>query len=189
MMKKIIIYTIVLLVSANLMGQSSKMPITLSYFAPYGINPGLKIGTSHTAKEWRTNAETRLQKLEVSPQVGFWSASAYSNNVHRTFLLDAQLEYRLYTKNEKRYILASVGLGYHLSLESPDLNVNLGTGEINRNRNIAHHFVPTFNAGFGHDLTDKIGYYFKAFVGERFNSTGNDLLFGAELGLSFYLIK
>jgi hypothetical protein len=164
------------------------MPISVGYFAPYFINPGVRVSTAFEIKNWENSSNDKLKTLSVSPQVGFWNVFVYQSEKSNNWALDAQLEYRSYNASRKFYGLASVGLGYHLTLDNSDLNVNIGTGGITPSTNTTHHFVPSIQLGFGQDFNDHLGYYFKIFTGQRFSSSaGNDLLFGGELGLSYYL--
>lgn len=186
--KKILVYLILLFISSNVIGQSSEIPISVGYFAPYGLNIGIKASTAFEINNWEDNA--KLSTLSISPQVGYWSAFAYGNDVNNSLVLDAQLEYRRYNANQTFYGLASAGLGYHLTLENSTIGVDIGTGQLNPSTTTSHHFVPSINLGFGKDFSDKLGFYFKAFTGKRFSSSvGNDFLLGGELGLTFYIIK
>ena len=101
-----------------LSAQPSKSPINIGYFMPYGINAGLKIGTSFEVKTWQSKTNDKWKTLAISPQIGFWSYSVYSNNIHRTLVFGTDLDYKRYTSSGKSYGLASVGLNYHLSLVS-----------------------------------------------------------------------
>ncbi len=188
-MKKLGIVFIVLLTSIQLSAQDASLPIHIGYYAPYGINPGLKIGTGFEIRQWE-NEKEQLRTLSWSPQIGFWSYRVYDNQIHQTLVADVTLDYRYYASSKKIYGLAAVGLGYHATLERSTLGVNLGTGEVTPTTITTHHFVPTATVGFGQDFNSSIGYYFKLFGGQRFNSTvGNDLFVGGELGITYYFNK
>lgn len=184
-MKKTVLYILALLISTNLMGQSSKMPISIGFFAPYGINLGLKVGTALELNKWENSDSDKFQTLSVSPQLGYFTYQSYEN-ISNTIAVETSLDYRRYTNNQSFYGLGAVGLGYHAELQRVDASVNVGTGAITHNTRTNHYFVPTAILGFGKVPVKRLGYYFKGFVGQRINpSVGNALLFGAELGLTF----
>ena len=169
------------------MGQSSKIPISIGYFAPYGVHLGGKIGTSFELKQLEIGNKSKVHSLSISPQLGYFSYFSYTN-VHRGLALDANLDLRRYASNQQFYGLAAIGLSYHSLFEKVSTAVNLGTGETINDVQTTHYFVPTFNLGFGQDPNKWLGYYFKASVGQRINTTvGSSLFVSAELGLTFNL--
>ena len=187
-MKKLIFVFFTICIAINLSAQDTKLPISIAYYTPYAINPGLKIGTAFQLKTINTSGD-KLQTLSVNPQIGFWNSSIYDNNIHRTLVADAHLNYKRYTMNQQFYGLTGIGLSYQLELQRTGLNLDLSTGDSTSDTKSIHSFIPMFNLGFGKDY-DRLGYYFKGFVGQRFAiSDSNSLFAGAELGFTFFLIK
>ena len=188
-MKIIIIILLTIGMSTQLSAQNF-LPISIGYYTPYGVNPGLKIGTYFEWKEWGNTEDNNRKTLSINPKIGYWNAISYSNNVHRTMLIDGSLEYKSYTRNQRFYGLAAVTLGYHLSFERVANSVNIGMGQQTPTIETLHYFVPTLNLGFGQRINDKLEYYFKIDGGQRLNtSTDNDLFVAAELGLVIHFKK
>lgn len=186
-MKSLIIIILLVTTSGQLLAQTTNLPINVSYYAPYGINLGVRIGTSFQWKEWqnKTNDKQRTT-LSISPQIGYWRYSAYGNTIHNTVNLETHLDYKKYF-SPKFYTLVAAGLSYQIEFQRTGSTVDLGTGMITPTSKTVHNIVPMATLGLGID-NDKLGYYFKGFIGQRFASVyGQNLFFGAELGIIFYL--
>lgn len=185
-MKQLTIVILIIAISSQLSAQNTSLPISVGYYAPYGINPGVKIGTSFQWKEWGGEANNKRKTLSISPQIGYWNYSSYGNTIHNAFNLEGHLDYKKYF-TQKVYGLAAAGLSYQMELHRAGLAVDLGTGQITSSTKIIHNLVPMATFGLGRD-NDQLGYYLKGFIGQRFASTdGQNLFVGGELGLTFYL--
>jgi hypothetical protein len=187
-MKRLTIIILFIAISGQLLAQNTNLSINIGYYAPYGINPGVRIGTSFQWKEWQNKANDKRTTLSISPQIGYWNYSAYGNTIHNTFNVEAHLDYKKYF-TERFYGLVAAGLSYQMEFQRTGFVIDLGAGQVTPTTKTVHNIVPMTTLGIGRD-NDLLGYYFKGFIGQRFASAdAQNLFFGAELGLTFYLKK
>ncbi|KAA3636528.1 MAG: hypothetical protein DWQ02_08115 [Bacteroidetes bacterium] len=173
------------LTNLPLKGQNTKMPVSIGYFAPYGVQYGAKAGISIPWKNWesdRKEDQIRSYNLTLDPQIGYFVFPEVQNN----FFLNMELAIRSH-KNEKRFSpMASAGLGYLLGLQKQEGSVNLATGEIDFETTALHYFVPTVSLGFNIKPKKSMGYYFKGFFGRKIiRGLEGSTIIGAEAGITF----
>ncbi|MEO0895517.1 MAG: hypothetical protein AAFY71_03785 [Bacteroidota bacterium] len=160
-----------------------RIPINVSYYAPYLIQPGLKVSTDIYLTEMG-QAEETSKLLFVSPQVGYFSQP----NTSRNLLFQADMGIRFKKAERARYISPSVGLAYVRSTQILSNEVNLGSLESTPQTKIKSFFLPTLNLKMGREGTGRLGQYVNLFLGHQFSTEAtNASFFGLELGLSFYL--
>ena len=173
-----------------LMCQIDSYPLYVSYFAPYGVQFGVKVGTSFHLKTWGFNKSDEVSKerhLSISPQIGYF----INPNVQNNILLESALDYKWYKSGRKLHFITGIATGYLMGIKKRDGTVNLGSGNIsNIDAETVHYFIPTINAGLEKDPGKSLGYYARAFYGRKIASeVEDDAFFGAELGLIFNLFS
>ena len=183
-MKKNTLFLLVSIWSLYAWGQQKSLPIHVSYYAPYFIQFGGKIGTTHSLKSWKAEEKLRTQEIKLSPELAYFS----NPKVQRNGMLNAIVTYTSRKDMGNLYPTYGLGLGYMLSSQRQGGAVNLGTGEIEYTNKIINHLVPTLNLGLAKDPKKKLGYYFRTFYGRKLTfGAENSAFFGAELGLNFRL--
>ncbi len=168
--------------------KTKSIPLFVGYYGQYAIQPGGKIGTTISIKEWDKSADEkkRLHQLFVSPQIGVFGRF----NNHVSAVINADIGYRFITKKDL-YFSPSVGLGYMVSFQKTSMSVDLGTGKMsNTKREARHYFLPTGNLEVGHEaITKKLGWYLKlTYGGKLFSSVENSGLLAAELGIRIRIL-
>ena len=177
----VLVFIPLLLHPTKSMGQNSPIPISLSYFSPYLLQPGLKVGTSFQLKDYSNKEKNR--SLALSPQVAYFSQIGVS----QSYLLNAEINLHRKLDSRKRFQTFGLGLGYLLDSENLTPSINLGSGSLGTNEKANNaSFLPTLNYSLGM-LPDKgPAYFFKAFIGQKFSfSQEGQFFFGLELGLTF----
>ncbi len=190
-MKNTILIFILLFASISLFSQTEKttLPISIGYYGPYLIQPGLKIGTSFNLKEWgvenskKNEASTRSQSFFISPQIGLFTKP----EDHTSFIINADIGYQA----KKIYSAFSIGLGYLAEFEIISISLNLGTGEIDRkNRERRDYFVPTINYELSSAINSNIRWFSKFSYGRKISSkVENSAIFIIEIGIKLNLNK
>jgi hypothetical protein len=186
-MKNTILFLFVLSFSIPLSAQKSLQDISIGYYTPFFVEFGGKISTSIHLKKWETTNSkdvVRNKTIYISPQIGYF----VKPKNHDNYLFNCELGCRSQKADKKWYGAATFGLGYLLTSHIVSGSVNLGTGEITKERENISSLLPTLNYEFGKTPTDKMGYYFKLFAGRKiaFGAEGAGF-YGAELGLKFNL--
>ncbi|MEM6803323.1 MAG: hypothetical protein AAF696_18090 [Bacteroidota bacterium] len=177
----VLVFVPMLLLPAKSMGQNFSPPISLSYFSPYLIQPGLKLGTSFQLKDFSNKEKNR--SLEISPEIAYFTQAGVS----QSYLLNADIHLYRKIDGRKRFQKFGLGLGYLIDSEDLTPLINLGSGSLSSNEKANNaSFLPSLNYSLG-ILPDKgLAYFFKGFVGHKlpFSKQG-EFFFGLELGLIF----
>ena len=194
-MKNKILILLLIFSTTGLMAQSTSdgIPISVSYFSHALIQPGAKIGTYFSLKEWESEATgkkgeyIKQKNFYVSPQIGFYSRP----NKHSNFLLNADIGYKRIKNFNRTYSAFSVGLGYMSRSQITSIVYSLSDGSIKeKKKNQISYFLPTINYEFGRAAISKWGWFTKFSYGVLFSTekerTGVVLV---ELGLNFNLNK
>lgn len=186
-MKNTLLILFILSNSLQLSAQYKLQDISVGYFTPFFVEFGGKVSTSIHLKNWEsTNKKDviRNKTLYLSPQIGYF----VKPKNHDNYLLHFELGYRSQKDDKKWYGAATFGLGYLLTSHIVSGSVHLGTGEMTKERENISSLLPTLSYEFGKAPTDKLGYYFKFFVGRKMIFGAEDSgFYGAELGLKFNL--
>lgn len=186
-MKKVLLLLFVLSSTFTLSAQYKLQDISIGYFTPFFIEFGGKVSTSIHLKNWELvsqTGESRYRTLYLSPQIGYF----VKPKNHDNYLLNFELGYRTQKDDKKWYGAATFGLGYLLTSHIVSGSVHLGTGEMTKERENVSSILPTLGYEFGKAPTEKMGYYFKFFVGRKMAFGAEDSgFYGAELGLKFNL--
>lgn len=186
-MKKTILFLFILGMSTHLFGQIKVQDLSISYYTPFFVEFGGKVSTSIHLKNWEsTNTKNivRNKTLYLSPQIAYF----VKPKNHDNYLLNFELGYRSQKVDHKWYGAATFGLGYLLTSHIVSGSVNLGTGEMTKERENISSLLPTLSYEFGKAPTEKMGYYFKFFVGRKMAFGAEDSgFYGAELGVKFNL--
>lgn len=161
-------------------GQSLSLPIHLSYYSPYFLQPGAKLGTSVELMDVSGNGKDRT--LSLSPQVAFFSQLGVNQN----YLLNAELNLSRQREDKKRVQGFGIGLGYLLSSKNLGPVVNLGSAEVSSGeRENASFVLPTLSYSLGLRPDKGPPWQVKFFLGRKisFEDQG-ELFFGFETGIS-----
>ncbi|MFT5681769.1 MAG: hypothetical protein ACI8RZ_002681 [Myxococcota bacterium] len=145
-------------------------PLTIGFYAPYGVQPGLKLGT-----------EVALPGgLFMAPQI---AAFTRLDN-HNSAMLNLDVGYRHQGKGA-RYSAFSVGVAYLLSAQIVTESIDLSTGEYTTTRELRHYAVPTLNYELGWSLP-AVDPYLKLSIGRKISPQVEDsMFFAVEIGLRF----
>ena len=141
------------------------LPVSIAYFGNYIIQPGLKIGTRHTMKQWQGQA-SKSQQLLFSPQVGVYTRPGNNTN----YVLNLEFGYHRQKAERKRHAVYSIGLAYLLQSNLVSRNVSLGSGDQDYTRASEHAFVPTIAYEFGALIKPQWRWYVKTAVGNKFRA-------------------
>lgn len=158
-------------------------PISLSYYAPLAIQVGTRVGTAISLRNWEPAGRERV--LLVRPQIGYFSQLG----LHRNFVVETDLAFRLKKAKKRSYLSPSLGLGYINSVENIEGSVNLGSGEIDQKTENYHYFLPTINLEWGLVPKKNLGYFFKFFMGRKVGAESDAAFFGIEIGLNFHITQ
>ncbi|MCP4439324.1 MAG: hypothetical protein GY810_10330 [Aureispira sp.] len=188
-MKKVALFVILLITTFKLFAQQKDKLISIGYYAPYAIQSGVKIGSFFNIKEWVKEKDVKLKfsSLFISPQIGVF----FRPRNHTSFVLNADMGYKITNSKQNFYISPSLGFGYLIANQVLSNTITLNSGDVaKRDRELRHYFLPTINFGFGNYANKKIGWYTKLSFGRKMSPTIEDATFFAfELGLKFNLLK
>ncbi|MEM8567435.1 MAG: hypothetical protein AAGF85_13320 [Bacteroidota bacterium] len=194
MIKKIrlvILFAAATYLTRGTMAQEKEIPISLSYSAPYFIQPGFRLGMELAQKRWEAVKERKGKSLNVTkslyiqPQVGFYARP----RVHNNWLLNAELGYKRKRNDKKGYSNLSVGLGFVQRSQILSLTVDLSSGEItDKDRETQNYFMPTVNYEMGRIISPKMGWFTKLSLGALMaTKQEGHLVLIYELGLKYNL--
>lgn len=179
------------LVMTGVSAQENGVPITIAYSGHYGIQPGVRLGTELTRKQWDVSKERKGESLTIRksfylrPQIGFYARP----NVHNNFLVNVEFGYKKQKSHKKNYSSFSLGLGFLRRYQILSPTVDLGSGEVtNKDREAHNYLIPTVNYELGRTINTKIGWFNKFTLGTMISTEKeSSLAFFHELGLKYYL--
>ncbi len=145
-------------------------PLTIGLYAPYGTQPGLKLGT-----------EIDLPGgLLLAPQVAAFTRPWN----HSSGMANLDLSYRRQGRGT-RYSTISVGAAYLLSAQIVTESIDLSTGGYTTDRQLRHYATPTlsYELAWSRPVADP---YLKLSVGRKISpQVADSTFFAAEIGLRF----
>lgn len=185
-MKKTTILITFLLYGFSIWAQTG-IPVSISYFSPFGFQPGVKIGTSIVLENRQFEKPNSSQSISwiATPQLGYYNRIGH----HSNFLTQIDIGRKQRKKGKSKYYMPSIGIGYLYSKETLSNKINLGSGEsskgeIQRNG----FFLPTVSYEWGRDIFEKMGWHIKLTCGRKISTKLEDAAFIAlEFGLKFSL--
>ncbi len=194
-MKKLRITLLLVLISSWAMGQTApkKIPISVAYMGHFLYQPGLKIGTHFSLKDWEVEKDrkkgsfTQTKTLYLSPQIGLYTRPEN----HTSLLLNADLGIRKDREGRKSFTTFGVGLGYLSQATLLSFIVNLSDGSTQEKiRDRRGYFMPTVHYAYGKKISPSLEWYSKISVGGKLsaNYAGAIVTF-VELGFTFNLPK
>lgn len=186
-MKKSILILTFLLINTIIFAQntSNQFPINISYYGHFAYQPGLKIGTSYTFKEWENSK--KVNQLTVNPQVGFFFFPRTSTNL----VINTEIAYRIQQIGKSRYSTFSIGFGYMAESQFLGLSTNIGNGNTTKkDRQLYHAFMPTLNYEFANQLNEQLDWFLKLSAGTKLSTeqASNAVVF-TEIGIKWFLAK
>ncbi len=185
----LLIFFVLLQIFALAQHKDQGIPLNTGLYGAYGIQPGIKLGTEFGLRETMIESEdkTKYKNIFLSPQIGVFVRPEN----HTSFLVNADIVYKMKSDHRKLYIAPSIGVGYLMARQILDVTVDLSNGEIsNKNRELRHYFLPVANFEFGKEPKNKMGWYSKFSYGRKISSTPeNSGFFAIELGLKFRIKK
>ena len=174
---------------ATLDAQEKGLPITISYFSPFGNHFGARVGTSTDIMQWEKASKrgvSPLRNLHLKTQLGCFARPDVSQN----YLVNTEIGIRRSASGRKSYLAYSMGLGYLLSSEVVGGSVNLGTGKFDKEREASSSLLPTFNIELGSNKEKPLTFFYRLFYGRKLAFSGeNSAFFGLEVGLRFVFIN
>jgi len=147
--------------------------------APYGVQPGLSAVATHDITTWE--GRRRDAAFSVGPRVaGF---GRFEN--HLSGVVGAEASVRWTSPDTGRFVSLDGGLGYMLSAQVHTVSVDLGSGDLDRSRELQHHFLPTLGVHFGR-TQDRVGWYGGVLAGRHISpQTPDSLWMSVEAGVRF----
>lgn len=119
--------------------------VRLSAIAPYLSQPGLSAVGAVDLSTWA--GRRRPATLSVGPRLaGF---GRFGNHV--SGLLGGEAGVRWTHPETGRYFSVDGGLAYVLAAQVSTVAVDLGSGDLDRTRQLRHHVLPTLGVHFGRD--------------------------------------
>lgn len=194
-MKNTILTLILLLIGISMFGQEGEsmkektnIPIFVGYYGPYGIQPGIKVGSQFDLKTRaiaKDDLITKTSDVFISPQLGTFTRPGN----HFSLVVNADVGYKIKKLKQKLYVAPSLGFGYLTEFQVLSNTINLATGEVSKKtRDRRGYFLPTVNFEFGQDPRKKIAWYSKFSYGRKMSTRLEDsAFFAVELGLKFNL--
>jgi len=148
--------------------------------APYGVQPGLTLAASTDLATWQ--GRRRDAALSVGPRLAGFGRP----HNHISGLLGAEASVRWTHSETGRFVSIDGGLGYLAAAQITEVQVDLGSGELERTRSLEHHFLPTLGVHFGRNAPHKVGWYAGLSAGRHLSpQTPDSLWFTAEAGVRF----
>ncbi len=194
-MKHIFSILFLTIISFSLFAQKEKreIPLVIGVYAPYTVQPGGKIGTEISFKEWKTEKTckettyTNVKSLFVSPQIALFVRPKN----HISLLINSEVGFKYIKEKRNLYTAYSIGLGYLNAFQIVTATVDLSTGELyDRIRERQGYFLPTINLEFGKTPSKKVGWYSKVSYGRKISMNMDDSAFIAvEVGIKLHLGK
>lgn len=188
-MKSTFLIIIFSILCIPLFSQNEKvdLPISVGLYGAYIIQPGLKIGTTFTFKEWNKekNYIIKQSSLFVSPQMGVFMRPKN----HISYVINADVGYKMNRTIKRFYVAPSLGLGYLLENRTLSTTIDLGSGDIiGKDKELIHYFLPTINFEFGQEGKNKVGWYSKLSYGRKISQQLEDSgFFALEIGIKINL--
>ena len=181
------------LVLTGVSGQEKGVPITIAYWGHYTIQPGFRLGTELTYKQWEVIKERKGAPISIwksfylRPQIGFYTRPT----VHNNFLVNAEIGYKKQKRLKKNYSSFSLGIGFLRRYQILSHTVDLGSGETtDKDREAYNYFMPTVNYELGRTINTKFGWFTKFTIGTMISAEEeSSTVFFQELGLKYYLNK
>ena len=185
-------WVLLLFLSTQLSGQQQTegLPISIGYFGNFLIQPGVKIGTQFSIKNWQKEKTgkktfTRSSSLLISPQLGLFTRIGDQTS----FLLNGELGYKRQKLSGGLYTMFSAGLGYLSEHQIQSVKISLTDGRVTEKEWAqSSYFMPNLGFEFGHAFSPRLGWYNKYTYGLKINpDEESSTLFFVELGLRYYL--
>lgn len=169
-----------------MLAQDQKPAITLSYYSPFGNQFGSRVGTNFQFKKdgQERDEHTSHGSIFLHPQVGFFIHPSVSQN----YLINTDLGFKRSFSGRQIYFASSIGLGYLLSSEIVGVSVDLGSGELVREKENRSSLLPTFTIELGSGKQRRLTFYYRLFYGRRIAfGDENSSFFGLEVGTRFLM--
>lgn len=168
--------------------------LTLAYYGPYFVQPGVKLGARVPLRTWASRrtapsgAPRKLRTLFIAPQLGFFARPAQ----HFDVIVNAALGYQALRPKHGLYVAPSIGVAYYVAAQQVALAVDLATGDQTPTRELRHHVLPTLSYAFGQRLRPRsgppVGWFVELSYGHSFSpSVASALWLAFELGVSIEL--
>lgn len=152
---------------------------SLAYYAPFGVQQGLKVGLDiDLADSKEVLGKSRITFL--NPEI----AAFYNPRVQDNYLVNFKTGSKA-DDSKKWQSSWMLGAGYLLSRKWVDGSVNLGTGEVERTKENSSFFLPTINYELVLNRDGKLDPYLGAYFGQAIGKNSS-LFFGVELGVNIY---
>jgi hypothetical protein len=165
----------------------SSVPVSLSFFAPYALQPGVRLGVDLSFNECGSISDRRRamrRRLFAGPRLSYLTRPQN----HRTVMVGGEFGWE--STNLRRGLSSqlSLGVNYMASAQITSVSIDLGTGAATNTRELQHYAVPTVAYRF----LDQIGGGPEWFLGAAFGrklsaAQANSTYFAVEAGIRFRL--
>ncbi|MEM9896919.1 MAG: hypothetical protein AAF789_11155 [Bacteroidota bacterium] len=180
-MRRISLVVFLIVGSQFAFSQVEHLPLTVSYYAPFGTHLGVRIGTTFVTKSWEIEQDEFKIKKEIlaNTQVGFFSRPSISQN----YLLNGEVGLRRSSTKRKVYWAVLGSLSYLNTVETIGGSLNLGTGEFSKTTEMNSSIIPQLNLEIGSNKQKKATFFYRIFYGKKIPFTGEvSGFFGLEIG-------
>lgn len=172
---------------------TAQTSMSFGYIAPFGVEPGLNLASNIYARQTTKPIVTDLPILSKyinkgfwQPQVAFFTRPKYNSNL----LLSMGRGIKRNKRGSKSYSTASLGVGYLAQFEIVTTTVQLGSADIEKERERRDYFLPSISYTFGRNVKPYWGWYIKGMYGKQFSSKYESAgLFMLGLGFQFIPAK
>ena len=148
-------------------------------YLPYASQPGLSAVGTRDLHTW--TGRNKGVALSVGPRVGVFGRSGN----HVSGLAGAEASLRWTRADTGRFFSLDGGLAYVMRAQTTELAVDLGSGEVDRTRELQHHALPTLGLHVGRNK-GTVGWFAGSQFGRHLSPQSEDSLwFALEAGVRF----
>lgn len=166
--------------------RESGLPMTIGVFAPYLVQPGVRVGAPLVIRDWPSaGCEVqcrcgRTLSLFAGPQIAFFTRPGH----HLDLMVEGEFGGRWLSHRRGLFASLSLSVGYLLSSQVIAESIDLATGERDKTREERHHLVPAINTTFGQERWSGLGWFVRFSAGEkRSHKVASSLWYSAEVGV------
>lgn len=165
--------------------------LTVGYYGPYVIHPGVELGADVTIRTWdkgadrradrRRGALTKTRSVFTGPRVAFFGRPQN----HLSFMLGVGVGYRTFWDRRKVFSAWSLGASYLGTFQTISRTIDLSSGATTKRvRETQNTFLPTLTYSLGQELPSGLGWYLGLSLGRKLSFEREGSMFYAlNLGL------
>jgi hypothetical protein len=144
------------------------VPVSLSFYAPYGVQPGVRVGVDHafgfhgTALDGR-GEQGRARYFFAGPRLAYFTRP----NLHRDISIGAELGWRTHSRRRRASWTLSLGLAYLGQSQIASRSIDLSTGIGTNTRELRSYALPTVRYAITHEVRPGFGWFVGASLGRK----------------------